>query len=84
MNFRRIPNRFVQTFFNNLLGGHLTAQASEVIGWTCGILEIARRVLAVAALLWCIWSWRKEWWVPAGVATLFTALVLFEAFFIDT
>jgi hypothetical protein len=62
----------------------LSHEALEAIGATCGRLETARRVLAIVALIWCIWSWFKEWWVPALIASLFTALVLFTAFCIDT
>ena len=62
----------------------LSEQEIEVIGDTCGRLETARKALAIVAFVWCIWSWLKEWWVAAVVATLFTALVLFTAFFIDT
>jgi hypothetical protein len=47
-------------------------------------LAIANHGLAIAALIWCVWSWRKEWWLPSVVATLFTALALFVAFFIDS
>ena len=59
-------------------------KAADAMGSILGTLETTRRVLAVVALLWCIWSWRKEWWLPAVLATLFTALALFIAFFIDT
>jgi hypothetical protein len=64
--------------------GHISDQAAHAMGPIAGSLETARRVLAIAALLWCIWSWCKEWWLPALIATLFTTLVLFEAFLVDT
>jgi hypothetical protein len=66
------------------LGGHWSDQALDAIGSTCERLETGRKVLAIVALIWCVWSWCKEWWVPALVATLFTALVLFTAFCADT
>ena len=47
-------------------------------------LETARRVLAVVALLWCFWSWRKEWWLPSVIATLATGFALYVAFRIDS
>lgn len=59
-------------------------EAQAAFGAILGNLETTRRVLAVVALLWCIWSWRKEWWLPSVVATLFTALALFMSFFIDS
>jgi len=64
--------------------GHLSDQALGAIGTTCARLEAARRVLAILALVWCLWSWCKEWWVPATVATLFTLLALYMAFIVDT
>jgi len=59
-------------------------QASEIIVSLLISLETTRSVLAVVALLFCIWSWHKERWVPSVAATLFTALVLYVAFFIDS
>jgi hypothetical protein len=47
-------------------------------------LETTRRTLAMAALLWCVWSWRKEWWLPSIIATLFTGAALYSAFRIDS
>jgi hypothetical protein len=54
------------------------------IGAILGSLEIARRVLAVVALLWCLWSWRKEWWLPSVIATLITAVALYFAFCVNS
>jgi hypothetical protein len=45
-------------------------------------LQTGFRGLAVAALVWCIWSWCKEWWLPASLATLLTALALFDVFLV--
>lgn len=42
-------------------------------------LEIVYRSLALAAMVWCIWSWRTERRVFAVTATLFTACALFGA-----
>ena len=44
-------------------------------------VQNASRALAVAALVWCIWSWLTERRLPAIVATLFTALVWFDMIF---
>jgi hypothetical protein len=63
-------------------GGPLPEQAIQAMSPILERLQIAYRLLAIAALAWCIWSWRKEWWLPAVVATLFTALALFLAFFV--
>ena len=59
-------------------------EAQAAIGSILGSLETTRRVLAVIALLWCIWSWRKEWWLPSVIATICTALALYISFFIDS
>jgi hypothetical protein len=59
-------------------------EAQNTIGSLLGSLETTRRVFAVIALLWCIWSWRKEWWLPSVIATLCTALALYISFFIDS
>jgi hypothetical protein len=75
---------YAQLMWGPMPAGHLSDQELEAIGATCGRLETARRVLAIVALVWCIWSWFKEWWVPALIVSLFTALVLFTAFCIDT
>ena len=61
-----------------------TKDGMEAIGSIMGSLETTRRVLAVAALLWCLRSWQKEWWLPATLATILTGLILFEAFLIDS
>src|SRR5208282_4369548 len=45
-------------------------------------LDIGYRALAVAALIWCIWSWRTESRTAAIVATAFTALAMCCAVFI--
>ena len=45
-------------------------------------LGIGYRALAVAALVWCIWSWRTEPRIAALVATLFTAVAMFGAVFV--
>ena len=45
-------------------------------------LDIGYRVLAAAALVWCIWSWRTEQRVAAVTATVFAALAVFCAVFI--
>ena len=45
-------------------------------------LDIGYRALAVAALIWCIWSWRTEHRIAALVATAFAALAMFVAVFI--
>jgi len=39
-------------------------------------LAIGYRGLAVAALTWCIWSWRTEGGLLVGVAVLFTGLAV--------
>jgi hypothetical protein len=59
-------------------------RAADHIGSILGTLEITRRMLAVVALLWCVWSWRKEWWLPSLVATLSTAFALVVAFGYDS
>jgi hypothetical protein len=59
-------------------------QAAVVAGSILGSLETTRRLLAVVALLWCVWSWRKEWWLPSVFATLCTGVVLYVAFVIDS
>ncbi len=64
--------------------GPNSKDASETVGSLLGDLETTRRVLAVMALLWCAWSWRKEWWLPSAVATLCAALALYVAFIIDS
>ena len=63
-------------------GGPIPEQAIHAMSPILESLQIAYRLLAIVALAWCIWSWYKEWWLPAAVATLFTALALFAAFFI--
>jgi len=45
-------------------------------------LDIGYRVLAAAALVWCIWSWRTEQRVAAVTATVFAVLAVFCAVFI--
>lgn len=45
-------------------------------------LDVGYRVLAVAALVWCVWAWRTEQRAAAVVATLFAALAVFCAIFI--
>jgi hypothetical protein len=45
-------------------------------------IEIGYRVLAVAALVWCIGSWRTEQRVAAVAATVFAALAMLCAVFI--
>ena len=45
-------------------------------------LDIGYRALAVAALVWCVWSWRTEQRMAALVATVFAALAMFCAVFI--
>jgi hypothetical protein len=42
-------------------------------------LDIGYRVLALAALVWCVWSWRTEHRMAAVVATVFAALAVFCA-----
>ena len=61
-----------------------TDDGMATIGSILGSLETTRRVLAVVALLWCVWSWRKEWWLPSVIATICTLLALWESFFIDS
>ncbi len=39
-------------------------------------LAIGYRGLTVAALAWCIWSWRTEGGLVVGIAVLFTALAV--------
>jgi hypothetical protein len=34
-------------------------------------LNITYRSLAVLSLVWCIWSWRTEWWFAALTSTVF-------------
>jgi hypothetical protein len=63
-------------------GGPIPEQAIKAMSPILASLQIANKVLAIVALVWCIWSWCKEWWLPAAVATLFTALALFVGFFI--
>jgi hypothetical protein len=63
-------------------GGPIPDQATQAMIPILESLQIAYRLLAIVALAWCIWSWCKEWWLPAAVATLFTALALFTAFVI--
>jgi hypothetical protein len=58
--------------------------AKAAIGSILDSLETTRRVLAVVAVLWCAWSWRKEWWLPSVIATCFAALALYISFFIDS
>jgi hypothetical protein len=45
-------------------------------------LDAGYRVLAAAAVVWCIWSWRTEQRAAAVVATVFAALAAFCAVFI--
>jgi len=45
-------------------------------------LDLGYRVLAAAALVWCIWSWRTEQRLPAMIATVFAGLAAFCAVFI--
>jgi hypothetical protein len=45
-------------------------------------LDIAYRALAVAAMIWCVWSWRTEPRTAALVATAFAALAMLCAVFI--
>ena len=45
-------------------------------------LGVGYRVLALAAVVWCVWAWRTEQRVAAAVATLFAALAAFCAVFI--
>jgi hypothetical protein len=45
-------------------------------------LDIGYRVLAVIALVWCIWSWRTEARMAAIFATVFAAFAMFCAVFI--
>jgi len=59
-------------------------EAEDTIGNILGSLETTRRVLAVVALVWCAWSWRKEWWLPSVIATLCAALALYISFFFDS
>jgi hypothetical protein len=61
-----------------------TDDGMATVGSILGSLETTRRVLAVVALLWCVWSWRKEWWLPSVIATICTLLALWESFFIDS
>jgi hypothetical protein len=63
-------------------GGHISEQAIDAMSPILESLQIAYKLLAIAALFWCIWSWRTEWWLPAAVATLFTALALLDAFLV--
>jgi hypothetical protein len=57
-------------------------QALSQFGPIMGSLQIAYETLAVATLVWCIWSWFTEHRVPAVIATIFTVLALFDAFFV--
>src|SRR5262245_17549547 len=45
-------------------------------------VDIAYRLLAAAALFWCIWSWTSEPRLASVIATVFTALAVFCAVFI--
>ena len=63
-------------------GGPIPERATNAMSPILESLQIAYRVMAIVALAWCIWSWCKEWWLPAAVATIFTALALFVVFFI--
>ena len=46
-------------------------------------LDVGYRVVAVISLVWCIWAWRTEPRAAALVATVFTALAMFCAVFIE-
>ncbi|SRR5579885_3462168 len=45
-------------------------------------LQTGFRGLVAASVVWCIWSWFTERRLPAIVATIFTALALFDVFLI--
>lgn len=81
-----ILSLFAFRFYAGIMWGTMahSKEAEDAIGYILDNLEIARKVLAVIALFWCIWSWRKEWWLPSVIATLFTALALYMAFFVSS
>ena len=58
------------------LSDFVTEPVREQLSYPEGELAIAYRSLAVAALIWCIWSWRAESRVAAATATLFTGLAM--------
>ena len=65
-----------------LAGASLPDKLCDSLGSIQGSLQTGFRGLATAALVWCIWSWCKEWWLPAVLATIFTALALFDVFLV--
>jgi len=64
------------------LNGDLFRQVLFQVGPIRDQLDVAYRVLAVVALIWCIWSWRTEQRTAAVIATVFAALAMFCAVFI--
>jgi hypothetical protein len=58
------------------LGSVVIDPIREQLSYTQTDLGIAYRGLAVAALVWCILSWRTEARVPAMISTLFTGLAI--------
>jgi len=55
---------FAHLMWLPIQGGDISEQAANAMGPILENLQIAYRVLAIAALVWCIWSWCKEWWLP--------------------
>lgn len=47
---------------------------------TLSRLVVASHCLALAAVIWCVWSWRRESRLAAVVATVFAGLALLLAF----
>jgi hypothetical protein len=60
----------------------ISDKLGDMLGVIQSSLQFGYKTLAIAALVWCIWSWCSEWWLPALVATIFVSLILFDAFFI--
>ncbi|HVV70591.1 MAG TPA: hypothetical protein VHI52_03690 [Verrucomicrobiae bacterium] len=63
-------------------GDEIFHRMLSLVGPVRDQLDIGYKVLAAAALVWCIWSWRTERRVAAAAATLFVALAVFCAVFI--
>ncbi len=58
------------------LGKHIIEPIREQLAYIQVDLAIAYRGLAVAALVWCILSWRSEARAAAVVSSLFTGLAV--------
>ncbi len=49
---------------------------SHDINFPLGVLATAYRSLAVTALIWCTWCWRKESGLVVGIAVGMTGLAV--------